>query len=215
MTQALDALDAGYKAAFEAALKSFAIGCYPIGAGVIDQAGNIVSTGGNRIGARDEGDGLLRGSKIAHAEINALAALSLSEHPNAKGYSIYTTVEPCPLCAGGIAMSGIKTLHFAARDVTAGASSLLQMHPFTRAKQIKVQGPAPGLEEISLCLLILWCLDQGRGALAREYSAFSPEAGAAARELFSANRLNELKKLPLEETFSLLDQKIQAKEETQ
>jgi len=79
----------------------------PIGT-VIVHEGNII--------ARGHAHHVARGSKIAHAEMNALleAEQYLDTHPHQ--CVIYTTVEPCVMCLGAIVMSNISHIVFAVQD---------------------------------------------------------------------------------------------------
>jgi tRNA(Arg) A34 adenosine deaminase TadA len=66
----------------------------------------------------------------AHAETVAIRELSRSlglinlefavDYRPLKGYDLYTTVEPCPMCGWAICLSGISTLVFAARLAEVG-----------------------------------------------------------------------------------------------
>lgn len=59
----------------------------------------------------------------AHAEILAIrrAAAKLGRRRLA-GCSLYVTLEPCPMCAGAIAMSGIDRVYFGAYDQRMGCA---------------------------------------------------------------------------------------------
>jgi tRNA(Arg) A34 adenosine deaminase TadA len=37
-------------------------------------------------------------------------------HPNIKKYTLYTTMEPCPMCFGIMAMMGIINMRYAVKD---------------------------------------------------------------------------------------------------
>jgi tRNA(adenine34) deaminase len=45
-------------------------------------------------------------------------------HPNIKKYTLYTTMEPCPMCFGIMAMIGIRNMRYAAKDGFAGVTEL-------------------------------------------------------------------------------------------
>ncbi len=85
----------------------------PIGA-VIVRDGKILSTGNNRV-LRDH-------DPSAHAEIIALrAAGKLLGNYRLDGCDLYTTLEPCAMCAGAIIHSRIHRLIYGADDPKAGA----------------------------------------------------------------------------------------------
>jgi tRNA(adenine34) deaminase len=94
----------------EAALK----GDVPVGALVVDDAGDIVGQGANL--REQEND------PTAHAEIVAIrnAAKKLGNY-RLDDLTMVVTLEPCGMCAGAIAQSRIKRLIFGAFDEKAGA----------------------------------------------------------------------------------------------
>lgn len=86
----------------------------PIGA-VIVHDGEIIARGRNK---REE-----KKNSLCHAEIEAirkackkLGAWRLSD------CELYVTMEPCPMCAGAIIQSRIKSIYFGAYDYKAGCA---------------------------------------------------------------------------------------------
>ena len=89
----------------------------PIGA-VVVAAGRVIGRGMNRV-IRD-------GDTTAHAEIVALRdAFATVNNYRLPGATIYTTVEPCVMCAGAMVHSRIARLVFGARDAKTGAAGSL------------------------------------------------------------------------------------------
>lgn len=86
----------------------------PVGA-VIVSGGEIIAS------AHNEREGLC--DPTAHAEVLAIrrAAKKLGRR-RLHGCTLYVTLEPCPMCAGAIAMSGIKRLVFGASDTQYGCA---------------------------------------------------------------------------------------------
>ncbi|HEX2937742.1 MAG TPA: nucleoside deaminase [Ruminiclostridium sp.] len=85
----------------------------PIGA-VICRNGEIISFGHNR---REAGK-----NALFHAEIEAINnACRFLGGWRLEGCELYVTLEPCPMCAGAIINSRIKTVIFGAKDPKAGA----------------------------------------------------------------------------------------------
>ena len=89
-------------------------GDVPIGAIVVNEAGEILGTGQN---LREQNN-----DPTAHAEIVALRNASEKFGSwRLDDLTIVVTLEPCAMCAGAILQSRIKRLVFAAWDEKAGA----------------------------------------------------------------------------------------------
>jgi len=89
-------------------------GDVPVGAIVVDEAGEILGTGQN---LREQNN-----DPTAHAEIVALRNASEKFGSwRLDDLTIVVTLEPCAMCAGAILQSRIKRLVFAAWDEKAGA----------------------------------------------------------------------------------------------
>ena len=89
-------------------------GDVPVGAIVINEAGEILGTGQN---LREQSN-----DPTAHAEVMAIrqAAEKIGSW-RLDDLTIVVTLEPCAMCAGAIAQSRIKRLVFGAWDEKAGA----------------------------------------------------------------------------------------------
>ena len=134
-------LSVPWKACWDQAWQAYCDESNPIGAVIVDSTGNILAKGRNRIFGKPPKDSRhIHNNPLAHAEINALLTLDFDEF-DPYSSSLYTTVEPCPLCIGAICMSKIKKIHYGARDPWAGSSNLLQATPYLRKKRIKAFGP--------------------------------------------------------------------------
>ncbi|MFC0629508.1 tRNA adenosine(34) deaminase TadA [Kribbella deserti] len=86
----------------------------PIGAIVVDAAGEVIGRGHNE---REK-----TGDPTAHAEVLAIRAAA--EHVGEwrlTGCTLVVTLEPCTMCAGAIVLSRLDRLVFAAYDDKAGA----------------------------------------------------------------------------------------------
>ena len=87
-------------------------GDVPVGC-VIVKDGEIVGRGRNR---REE-----RGDATAHAELEAIRdACKRLGSWRLHGCTLYVTLEPCPMCAGGIINARIETVRYGVRDEKAG-----------------------------------------------------------------------------------------------
>ena len=90
-------------------------GDVPVGAIVVNEAGEILGTGQN---LREQNN-----DPTAHAEIVALRNASEKFGSwRLDDLTIVVTLEPCAMCAGAILQSRIKRLVFAAWDEKAGAA---------------------------------------------------------------------------------------------
>ena len=101
------------QAALTLAAQAAAEGEVPVGA-VVVCGGEIVGTGRNR---REYGK-----NALYHAEIEAIdRACKTLGGWRLSGCDLYVTLEPCPMCAGAIINSRIKTVYFGAYDSKAGS----------------------------------------------------------------------------------------------
>ena len=143
----------GYSVAWQAALEmaweAYRDDCVPIGAVTTDENGVVLSRGRNRIYARRNEEGYRRGKVLAHAEMEALDLLDYDSY-DPHQCILYTTMEPCPMCMGTFYMSGLRSLHYAARDPYAGSTDMLGSTPYLSRKPVRVSGPADRRLEIVL-----------------------------------------------------------------
>src|SRR2546425_13270824 len=112
LDQAWEELPSPWLQAFELAWESYRAGSPPVGAVVLGPDGAVVARGRSR---RSEGAGSappnhLAGSRLVHAEINALAQLPVDHHP---GHELYVTLGSCLLCWAGIRIAPVPPVHFA------------------------------------------------------------------------------------------------------
>lgn len=100
--------------AIEAAETSRLISEVPIGACLIDKNSEILAIAGNR--------SIVDSDPTAHAEILVLrdAARKIGNYRLTET-TLYTTIEPCAMCAGALVNARIKRLVFGARDERFGA----------------------------------------------------------------------------------------------
>ncbi len=98
--------------ALDLAREAIADGDVPVGC-VVVKDGEVIGRGRNR---REE-----RGDATAHAEIEAIrdACRTLGSW-RLHGCTMYVTLEPCPMCAGGIVNARVDTVRYGARDEKAG-----------------------------------------------------------------------------------------------
>ena len=148
-----------WQVALEQAWEAYRAGTVPIGAVILDGESQVVARGRNRILDEEYLPGQINRNQLAHAELNALLQINRSSHQT-HACTIYTTIEPCPLCMGAIYMSGVRNIQYAARDSYAGSTDLLGTTPYLSRKPIKVNGPQFGeLEDFALGLVVVFELN--------------------------------------------------------
>jgi tRNA(adenine34) deaminase len=100
--------------ALAAATEAEERGEVPIGACVVTLEGDLLAEAGNR--TRTDCD------PTAHAEIVALreAARRVGNY-RLTGATVYSTIEPCAMCAGALIQARVKRLVYGARDERFGA----------------------------------------------------------------------------------------------
>lgn len=111
--------DAFYmRAALAEAAQAYALGEVPIGAVLVDEAGEIVARGHNLRECDHDA--------TAHAEMIAIrAACERLGRWRLSGLTLYVTIEPCPMCAGAIVMSRVDRVVYGGTDYKAGACESL------------------------------------------------------------------------------------------
>jgi tRNA(adenine34) deaminase len=100
--------------AFAEAERAAAQGEVPVGAVLVDAAGEILAVAGNRVEAdRDP---------TAHAEVLALrAAAARLGVTRLAECDLWVTLEPCAMCAAAIGLARLRRLYFGAYDPKGGA----------------------------------------------------------------------------------------------
>lgn len=114
-TDTWKALSLPWQVAFDEAWASFRTGSFGVGAVLADPDGDdaIVTAGRNRVAQQQRVARTLSGNMLAHAEMNALAELDSFD---ARGLHLYTTLEPCLMCAAAAMQLRVAHIHFAAAD---------------------------------------------------------------------------------------------------
>ena len=147
-------LEKGFQIAFDSAWNAYKNNTIPIGAAILDNQGNLMATGQNQI--YSPGDGPIQFHKMAHAEINAILKLSTIQDSTINDYiktfTLYSTMEPCPLCFGAIVIGNIRNLKYAARDSYGGATSLNQSLDHIKNKNITITGPIEEAEIVQIAM---------------------------------------------------------------
>jgi len=85
----------------------------PVGCVIVSPEGEIIGRGRNHTEA---------GDATCHAELEAIRDASRATgNWRLTGCSLYVTMEPCPMCAGGILNSRISRVYYGAKDARLGS----------------------------------------------------------------------------------------------
>src|SRR6266545_3315819 len=178
-----DDLPAPWAEVFSLMWEAYVAGTIPVGAVVVDEAGEVVSRGRNRI-FDDSRDGHLGRSRLAHAELNALVALTSDR--TYEGFTLYTALEPCHLCLSAAISVHIGSLRYAAADPYSGAvGKLVPSADHDAHPPLKIEGPlssAPGqLPELLHVAHFLWRVPNA--SVMSFYRSIRPDLVATAQTL--------------------------------
>jgi tRNA(adenine34) deaminase len=178
----LDAYEGPWIDVFVLMWEAYEAGTIPVGAVIADESGKVVARGRNRIfDAPVEGE--LGGSRLAHAEVNALLALSSEE--TYEGWTLYSALEPCHVCLAAAFAARVGRVSFAARDSYGGAVGKLLPSRDQLAHPVSIEGPLEGAAGVlSELLLVAHCLwRRPDGDVVRFYREERPELVEAAATL--------------------------------
>jgi tRNA(adenine34) deaminase len=149
----MENLSRPWRECIEQAWEAYVAGSFPIGAVIVDQDGSTIAHGRNRNFETAAPSPYLCNIRMAHAEMNALLAFSQTGHPY-EGTTLYTSLEPCPMCLGATRMYRLGGIAYAARDSVAGSISLAHINHFFQASPLTIQHPPdPDIEQALLVLL--------------------------------------------------------------
>ena len=163
----------------QAALDAYLEGSAPIGAVVVDPTGNVVSIGRNDFS----------GDRLAHAETQALKAVPTDASRDE--LSLYSTMEPCPMCTGAVRMMQLRSLHFATKDPAAGSTELLSATSFMRHFACDVVGPTNSeLEFINVALTLEYRSRNGHTRWRDNWISYMPTAVEVGERLASDRRFS-------------------------
>ena len=113
-TTAWDELDLGARRSLELAHVTLCAGGLAVGSVILDGSSTIVAEGRNRAYDPATGTDPLEGTPLAHAEMNALARVATTA--DASGLTIWSSQQPCSMCAAALAFIGITDVHVIATD---------------------------------------------------------------------------------------------------
>ena len=189
--EAWNALSEPWQVCLGEAWESWCDGSAGVGAVIVNGDGQIDARGRNRRHDPRVGDHALVGTRLAHAEMCALAALppGTCEH-----YTLYSTFEPCLMCAGAIMMARIPHVRYAAADpVFDGLNEWLGGLPFAAERQPESDclGGMIGTfaHVLHVSWLVFWFPDS-RGIV--PHRALAPRHLALATDLVERSALPEI-----------------------
>jgi tRNA(adenine34) deaminase len=177
------------RACLALAWEAMLAGTNPIGAVVVDPAGNIVARGRSAV----YGPGLpgqLSGSRLAHAEINAMLRLPVDERHSA--LRLMTSLEPCQMCTGALRMATVGALTYIGADPVHGTAWALDSARYVNHRPIEVTGPREdGIGRLASGLVLAYSMSRNpEGKFASAFRECRPDLGAAADGLIRAGLLD-------------------------
>lgn len=120
-------MDIFLQAAIQQAEEGLAEGGIPIGS-VLVHDGRIIGRGHNRR--------VQQGSVVLHAEMDALENAGRQPASVYRECTLYTTLSPCPMCAGAILLYGIPRVVIGENETFRGDEELLR----SRGVEVRVSG---------------------------------------------------------------------------
>ncbi len=133
----------GLELAFEQAHLAYSAQELPIGCVILGPNGLVMAQTYNKMESR--------GDKTAHAEILALqevAEKNYTQTSEPNGWTLYTTLEPCPMCLTAIVFSGIGKVVWATKDPRLEKSNYFDELPYkSKNKLLRVAHPLKDLED--------------------------------------------------------------------
>ncbi|ADV66747.1 nucleoside deaminase [Deinococcus maricopensis] len=103
-------------------------GSAPVGAVLVNEHGDIIARGRNRVGEAQTpqhvGD-----ASVAHAEMDLYFQIGKLKDP--QHLTLYTSLEPCLMCGGASALLGVRRIVWATDDPWGGSGRLIKWadHP--------------------------------------------------------------------------------------
>ncbi len=136
--------------------------------------------------------GVLFNTTIAHAEINAIAALPPKGYPD---HTIWVTLEPCLQCVGAIVVARIGAVHFAGSDpLWVGIERLPDMNPFVASRWPERVGPRNDQFGVlgQLLPLVFYRRRYPEGASITIHRRLAPVVAALADDLAASGEYEQL-----------------------
>ena len=199
-------LDLYWKRIFELDWISLCKGSKAIAALIVSDDGAIISEGRNKIGEES-----IPNPRVSHAEVEAIRNLDVNKFPFVKNYTLYSSLEPCPMCMGTMVMGGIRNIVIGAKDNHGGAMNLVEHSEFLKNKNIKISWMPQEYGDVQRGFQalkeLLYNTDEERlDRMMKDFSVYNKKGVMAAKELIQEGIFEE--KLPylysVEEIFDRL-----------
>lgn len=183
------AVGATWRLAVTQAWESWTEGSAGVGAVLLDEDGGIVAIGRNRLGEHSSSH--LSGTVMAHAEMDVLSQVPFGTRVTGP---LYTTFEPCLMCAATIALYRVPEIHYAAADpLFDGLVDWFATYPFTAERQprrVILGGPIGTFCHV---LHLVWLMAQPRQQhVIDAHRRLTLAALACAEEIAERHRLRRL-----------------------
>ncbi|MDD6036786.1 MAG: nucleoside deaminase [Lachnospiraceae bacterium] len=191
---------------FELDWLSLCEGSKAIGAVIVDEKGEIISEGRNRIY-----EDVIPNPAVWHAEVEAVRNLDVRKFPNLRSYTLYAGLEPCPMCMGTLVMGHIRHVVIGAPDNYGGAMGLMKHSPFLARKNVQVTFEKEEYGHMQRAFQTLWELiyhgkDEKTEAKLLDFSVYNKIGVEAAKKLLEDGVLEGrvLSEVTVEEVFDAL-----------
>ena len=199
-----------WRACVELAWEALQAGSVPVGAVVVDAGGGIVSRGRSRAQERGGPAGQLWGTYLAHAEVNALAALRPGDYP---GHTLYTSLEPCLFCTAASVLAHVGTVRYAGADpLWSGVERLPALNAHVARCWPQRYGPldTPLALVGTLLPLAFFLRRNPSSVVAQTHELVMPRLVGLARELLASQQLDELATGSLPRALDALEERLRA-----
>jgi tRNA(Arg) A34 adenosine deaminase TadA len=192
------ALDAPWRDCLRLAWEAYGARTIPVGAVLVDGAGEVVARGRNHVYETGGAPGAVAGSRLAHAEVNALVALTPDRRYD--DHTLYTSLEPCLLCVGAAVMTTVGQILYLGADRYGGGDGAIHSNAHVERVGMTIAGPrSDGFGRLAEALHVAFFVERDRGSsVAAAYRERAPEVVATGQALLVAG-LRRLADGPLDD----------------
>jgi tRNA(Arg) A34 adenosine deaminase TadA len=186
------AVDEPWRVALRMAWQAHCSGNVGVGSVLTDGTGAIVATGRNRVLDAEAPPGRPHSTYLAHAEMDVLVQLPQGDYPE---HTLWSTLEPCLMCAAAVVLSHVGTVCYAAADpLWSGIERLPALNAQVARRWPVRRGPLPGPIGAWCGLLpLVWAIRRkSDGVVARAYAAHHPALLALGGRLVRDGTLDDL-----------------------